>query len=196
MLKKISCFLVFIILFYVSNVNAKVYYDKINEHGMWISNEFVNKSKDGKTKYQQMTLIVRKSDNRFLYCIEPGKSIDENKLVTGYDTDLEFHANLTSLQRDRIQLLAYYGYGYKNHTDIKWYVITQFMIWQTNNLGYDIYFTDKLNGNRIDKYVEEMKELDNLVNSHYTIPKFENSKLKAFVNLEEEFTEKNNYSCY
>ncbi len=192
MLKKISCFLVFIILFYVSNVNAQVYYDKINEHGMWISNEFVNKSKDGKTKYQQMTLIVRKSDNRFLYCIEPGKSIDENKLVTGYDTDLELHANLTSLQRDRIQLLAYYGYGYKNHTDIKWYVITQFMIWQTNNLGYDIYFTDKLNGNRIDKYVEEMKELDNLVNSHYTIPKFKNSKLKAFVNLEEEFIEKNN----
>ena len=58
MLKKISCFLVFIILFYVSNVNAQVYYDKINEHGMWISNEFVNKSKDGKTRYQQMTLIL------------------------------------------------------------------------------------------------------------------------------------------
>lgn len=192
MLKKIGCFLVFIILFYVSNVNAKTYYDKINEHGMWIANEFVNKSKDGKTKYQQMTLIVRKSDNRFLYCIEPGKSIDENKLVTGYDTDLELHANLTSLQRDRIQLLAYYGYGYGDHTDIKWYVITQFMIWQTNNLGYDIYFTDKLNGNRIDKYVDEMKELDNLVNSHFKIPKFQNNRLKAFVNSEEEFIEKNN----
>lgn len=192
MFKKISCFLVFIILFGLKNVNAATYYDKIDEHGMWIKDEFVNKSKNGNTKYQQMTLIVRKSDNRYLYCIEPGKSIDENKLVIGYDTDLEMHANLTSLQRDRIQLLAYYGYGYGDHTDIKWYVITQFMIWQTNNLGYDIYFTDKLNGNRIDKYVSEMAELDNLVNRHFIVPNVKNGKINAFINEQEEIEDINN----
>ena len=152
-MRKISFALALIFSFFVvCNVHASTYTDTINEHGMWIPNEFVNKTKNGSTKYQQMTLIVRNSDGRFLYCIEPGKSIDENNTFIGYDEYQSSYANLTEEQWDRINLLAYYGYGYLGHEDIKWYVITQFMIWQTNNLGYDIYFTDRLNGNRIIKY--------------------------------------------
>ena len=66
------------------------------------------------------------------------------------------------------------------------------MIWQTNNLGYDIYFTDKLNGNRIEKYTDEMIELDNLVNSHYTLPNFENKQLELFWGESTNLFDKNN----
>lgn len=195
MFKKISFLLVLIVIVMFTNtVNAQEYQDKINEHGMWIPNEFVNKTKNGSTKYQQMTLIVRESDGRFLYCIQPGKSIKENSIFKGYE------GKVTSFIGDsewiRIKKLAYFGYGYKDenydHTDIKWYVITQFMIWQTSNLGYDIYFTDRLNGNRITKYTDEINELNELVEKYYKLPSLGTFNLDGFVNEEESFNDSNN----
>ena len=192
-MRKISFALALIFSFFVAcNVHALTYTDTINEHGMWIPNEFVNKTKSGSTKYQQMTLIVRNSDGRFLYCIEPGKSINENNTFTGYDEYQSSYANLTEEQWNRINLLAYYGYGYQGHKDIKWYVITQFMIWQTNNLGYDIYFTNKLNGNRITKYEEEMQELEDLISNHYKTPLFENGLVGLLLGDDYTFIDDNN----
>lgn len=193
MVKKIWFLSIIILLSVVgSKVNAATYEDKFDENWFYIDNEFVNKTKNGSTKYQQMSMIVRKSDNSFAYCIEPGKSINESKNIIGYDYDHASKTNLTSQQWDRIKLLAFYGYGYEGHMDIKWYVITQYMIWQTNNLGYDIYFTDKLNGNRIEKYTQEMVELDNLVNSHYTIPNFKEKQIELFWGENKQVVDKNN----
>ncbi len=192
MKKKILLLVIILSLFYLKNVSALEYSDTFNEHGMWISNEYVNKSKNGKTKYQQMTMIVRNRDNRFVYCIEPGTSMDSTSIIKGYDTNQANYANLTSSEYERIKLLAYYGYGYKEHTDIKWYVITQFMIWQSHNLGYDIYFTDKLNGNRINKYEQEMEELNKLVLNHYKTPDFGSNKLSTFLGEKNYFYDKNN----
>lgn len=176
-MKLIIKILLMMSMFICLDVSAAEYVDSFDEHGMWIANEFINKTKNGSTKYQQMTLIVRKSDGRYVYCIEPGMSINENNSIKGYNYNHAFFADITQAQWERINLLSYYGYGYGNHTDIKWYVITQYMIWQTNNLGYDIYFTDKLNGNRITKYTEEIQELENLVNSYTIIPNFDNVKM-------------------
>ena len=192
MIKKIWLVVGMVFMFLTSNVNAATYQDKFDENWFYIDNEYVNKTKNGSTKYQQMSMIVRKSDNSFAYCIEPGKSIDESILINGYDKNYTSVTNLTPQQWERIKLLAFYGYGYEGHLDIKWYVITQFMIWQTNNLGYDIYFTDKLNGNKIEKYTEEMIELDNLVNSHYILPKFEEKEFDLFWGETKSFEDKNN----
>ena len=192
MIKKIWLVVGMVFMFLTSNVNAATYQDKFDENWFYIDNEFVNKTKNGSTKYQQMSMIVRKSDNSFAYCIEPGKSIDESTLINGYDKNYTSVTNLTPQQWERIKLLAFYGYGYEGHLDIKWYVITQFMIWQTNNLGYDIYFTDKLNGNKIEKYTEEMIELDNLVNGHYVLPKFEEKEFDLFWGETKSFKDKNN----
>jgi len=192
MIKKIWLVVGMVFMFLTSNVNAATYQDKFDENWFYIDNEFVNKTKNGSTKYQQMSMIVRKSDNSFAYCIEPGKSIDESKVIDGYDKNHASVSGLTSQQWERIKLLSFYGYGYEGHLDIKWYVITQFMIWKTNNLGYDIYFTDKLNGNRIEKYTQEMIELDELVNSHYTIPKFDEKEFNLFWGETKQFVDKNN----
>lgn len=146
------------------NVEAQTYQETFNDKYMWIPGTWVNKTKDGNTKYQQLTMIVRKSDNQFVYCIEPGTPLDNNQIYNGQDYDQAYVANITQSQWRRIQLLAYYGYGYSdsevNHTDLKWYSVTQFMIWQTVPSGYDIYFTDSLNGNRITKYTSEMAEME------------------------------------
>lgn len=191
MIKKLGLLAGILMAIIAVDVSAATYHDTFNEHFVWLDNEFISKAKDGRVKYQQMSMMVRKSDNYYVYCIEPGKSVDGNKLMTGYDIRQAEIANLTPQQWDRIQLLAYYGYGYEGHMDIKWYAITQFMIWQTNNLGYDIYFTDTLNGNRIEKYTEEMQELENLVNHHFDIPRFDVKQIELFLGETKSFEDIN-----
>ena len=65
-----------------------------------------------------------------------------------------------------MNLIAHYGYGYPNHTDLKWYGVTQYLIW--NELGLDdLYFTDSYYGNRITAYTNEIDEMNSLINNHY-----------------------------
>lgn len=158
------------------NVKAQTYTAQFNDKYQWIPNTFINKTKGSNTKYQQLSIIARKSDNQFVYCIEPGTPLDSNETYVGQDYDQSYVANMTQAQWRRIQLLAYYGYGYSdsevNHNDIKWYSVTQYLIWKTVPHGYDIYFTDSLNGNRITKYTNEIAEMEDLLNKHYATPDF------------------------
>ncbi len=176
------------------NVEAQTYQETFNDKYMWIPGTWVNKTKDGNTKYQQLTMIVRKSDNQFVYCIEPGTPLDNNQIYNGQDYDQAYVANITQSQWRRIQLLAYYGYGYSdsevNHTDLKWYSVTQFMIWQTVPSGYDIYFTDSLNGNRITKYTSEMAEMEALLSKHYATPDFGTTNFETIIGQTLKLTDK------
>lgn len=149
---------------------AEEYQDKFDE--VRYINDYVVKSKNGIKKYQQMTMMERLSDRQFVYCIEPGIAINSDNLLIGSDMNQSEFASISKDEWKRVSLLAYYGYGYSGHTDIKWYTITQFMIWQTVNNGYDIYFTDTLNGKRISKYTSEMKEMEELIAKHDIVPDF------------------------
>ena len=99
---------------------------------------------------------------------------------------------MTQEQWRRITLLAYYGYGYGNHTDIHWYTVTQYLIWQTVPHGYDIYFTDTLNGNRITKYTNEINELNRLVEEHNISPNITNDTIDMVIGDTVELTDSNN----
>ena len=157
------------------NVSAANYNDTINDKYHWIEGDYVVKQKGSERKYQRMTVMVRNSDGQFVYCIEPGTPVSDGAVYPGQDYNQAYVANMTEDQWRRIELLAYYGYGYGDHTDIHWYTVTQFMIWQVVPHGYDIFFTDKLNGNRITKYTNEINELNNLVNEHFKTPSFSNT---------------------
>ena len=112
MKKKIKyLILMFIMLFLspFSNAEASTYKAQFEEMKEWIPNDYVNKTKNGITSYQQMYFITRKSDNQFVYCIEPGMELNQSKTYTGYDYDQAFIANITDSQWERIQLLAYYA---------------------------------------------------------------------------------------
>ena len=70
--------------------------------------------------------FFRKSDTgEAAYCIEPFTFFNENST---YESTLNPY-NLSQEQKMRIERIAHFGYGYKNHTDAKWYAITQMMIW-------------------------------------------------------------------
>lgn len=167
--------LVGISVFPTLNVQAANYNDTFNDKYQWIKGDYVVKQKGSKRAYQQMVVMIRNSDGQFVYCIEPGTPVSAGTVYPGQDYDQSYVANMTEEQWRRIELLAYYGYGYGDHTDLKWYSVTQFLIWQTAPHGYDVFFTDSLNGNRITKYTDEINELNRLVNEHYKTPSFSNT---------------------
>ncbi len=164
--------LVGISVFPTLNVEAANYNDTFNDKYQWITGDYIVKQNGTTRKYEQMVVMVRNSDGQFVYCIDPGLSIIDGTVYEGQDYNQNLVANITEEQWRRIELLAYYGYGYGDHTDIHWYTVTQYLIWQTVPNGYDIYFTDSLNGNRITKYTDEINELNQLVNEHYKTPSF------------------------
>ena len=68
--------------------------------------------------------------------------------------------NLTKEQIERVKLISYYGWGYKEHTDLKWYAITQFMIWEESYPYATYYFSNTLGGPKVIKYTEEINEIE------------------------------------
>lgn len=55
---------------------------------------------------------------------------------------------------------------------MKWYAITQYLIWQETVVNGEIYFTDTLNGKKIYPFQSEINELYNLVNISKLKPSF------------------------
>ena len=172
-MKKIFVVLIVFLALVVPNVKVDALEDSFYE-GEYISGEYMKKFKNGATsgKYQQMRVFRRKSDDSAVYCIELWEKLRSNVVLNGYDIKQYSYANIDYSTWEKIMLISYYGYGYGDHTDIKWYAITQFMIWKETSPDSNIYFTDKLNGNKIDKYENEMEEIYELIKNHGKLPSF------------------------
>lgn len=97
-----------------------------------------------------------------------------------YDDTFSYkETKLTKEQTDKMNLIGYYGYNYKDenydHTDIKWYAITQYLIWKVednNNLADLV----DAHGNKI--YDKEIKEIEELIKHHYLKPNFGSKRFK------------------
>ena len=123
------------------------------------------------TIYYQQARVFRKSDDHAVaYCLEPFIFFDESKTYTPTVNP----RNLSKAQIDRISKIAHFGLGYKKHKTMKWYAITQLMIWQTADSSGDYYFTDGLNGPRINPYQSEIQEINDLIKAYDTLPSFNN----------------------
>lgn len=152
----------------IMSININVYAkEKGFYEGEYIDNIYMNKimSNDPSTIYYQKARFFRdKETNEFVYCIEPQAFFNENSNYS------EVTPPLNDINIQMIKAYAYYGYNYPGHEDKKWYAITQLLIWQAADPTGKFYFTNGLNGNRIDIYQNEINELKNLVNKHYTRP--------------------------
>ena len=198
---KYALFSVFLITTFlgIKVVNAEQYTGQAIWPSEFISNIYIKKYRDdGYIKYQQAQFIRRSEDNAFVYCLQPYVDIDNN--LPYYNIARKDYAsviNLTQEQWDKVALYAYYGYGYDlngyNHSDKKWYAITQVLIWRTVEPTSRIVFTDSLNGNIVaDKYSSEIAEMESLVASHYTRPNFESEDLVLPLGQSITLTDKNN----
>ena len=176
-MKKILLFLTLSFIYLLSsspNVNAST--DSFYE-GEYIDNIYmVRYDKNTNTKYYQKARTYRRtSDDKLAYCLQPFKSFNPSN--NNYETVTSLEEIDEETLNKLIDIIGF-GYGYPGHTDdLKWYAITQLMIWQTVEPNSEFYFTDTLNGNKINIYDSEIKKINNLINSSYTMPSFNNQTI-------------------
>ncbi len=140
--------------------------------GNFINGEYLRMI-DSNNKSSYLTLqFITDNNGNIVYCIEPFKLVNENSSYKPITGDLISYNELNDIQKRKVSLLAYYGYGYGNRTSKKWYVITQVLIWKIVSPNSKFYYTDYLNGNNISKYDEEIKEILNDIANHDKVPSF------------------------
>lgn len=177
--------IIFIISLFISFTKVSALYtfhlgDKINDI-------YVYREKGEQNHIGKIFEILDESDE-VVYCIDPftiGISNEEYEIY--FETTHPFDINSATL--NKINTIAYFGYGYQNHTDKKWYLITQFLIW--DELGLDkLYFSDS-DGNRVDIYTDEINEINNLIEEYNILPDFD---IKAVYDANETYIleDKNN----
>lgn len=143
-----------------------------------IKNVFVLKVKEnGEKEYKKGQFIID-GEGDYVYCLEPFVKVNNNSSYNKYTNNFAKNLGLSDELWEKINLISYYGYQYKddthNHMDPKWYYITQMLIWQNVSPKARFYFTDIFKGNvNSTLFANEIKEIYNLVNNHYKIPEFD-----------------------
>lgn len=138
--------------------------------------------------YQKARFFRRNSDNAAAYCLEPFIKINESAVYEGQISP----TSISSATWKRLSLIAHFGYNYANHTDPKWYAVTQFMIWQEVEPSANFQFTDTLNGNTINAYQNEINEINSLINAYQTKPSFDNNTITLVEGKKHELIDTNN----
>lgn len=147
------------------------YYDEEKVENVWIT-----RVKDDNIMSGNPYLLKRKSDNAFVYCMQPFAVLKKEDNYKGYYSINELF-DFNEEQVNKIRLLAHFGYKYPGHEDIKWYGITQYLIWKVIEPNADIYFADSRYGNRIIIYEEEINEIERLIDNYLEILKIKDTKI-------------------
>lgn len=170
-MKKILVVLIFVLVL----IPFKVYASSTFYEDNYLPDAYIKKFKNGSStgKYEQMRMFKR-SDGESSYCLELWEDINSNIYLEEKDSNYAYYSNLSQEVWNRVELIAYYGYGYKDHTDLSWYTASQFLIWKTIDNDSNIYFTDTLNGKKTDKFTYEINEIERLISNHYIMPSFSN----------------------
>lgn len=164
-----------------TNVNAQILQDTLyqdDNYKFWVA--IYNRAGTKMVKTQE-SMIRRQSDNAPVYCIQPHIQFNSGSGVTGViDSNAMLSmTNMLAEQIERIKLIAYYGYGYGNHTSAEWYYATQLLIWSITNPGYAYAIADNdaslTPSSRYDAYYNE---LNSLVANHTTQPSFYGKKVE------------------
>lgn len=146
----------------------------------FVGSEFLNGISylkyDGSNYYYRNAQVIRDvKTNEVAYCVEPFTLLVDYSSYTS-NSSYSSKYNISKAAWDKAKLIAYYGYGYKGHTNKKWISITQLTIWRTLHPEYKFEWIDNVDSRQVIKpYNTEIKELNNLVNNHSTLPKIEKS---------------------
>lgn len=125
--------IMFAIIIGIQRVEASTYAGKLAE--VWHPDSgFTVFAQETSRAYDYNSWMIKSNiDNKIYYCIEPGALLHESSAgshnVYSNKNDILSNTSLNEEQLKKVQLLAYYGYGYKDeyfdHTNKKWYGITQ-----------------------------------------------------------------------
>lgn len=153
-----------------------------------IADIWIDRITSDNVKYYQTARMYREvGTRRIAYCIEPFVWFKDG---SKYDSTIT-PENLSEAQKERISLIAHFGYNYKYHDHTKYYAIAQVMIWQTVDPNAQFYFTDSLNGNRIEKYKGEIEHMEKLIENYQKEPSFANNEYNIVSGQDLSITDEN-----
>lgn len=153
---------------------------------------YTRRSLYGETRYQRSRFFRQQLTDTPAYCMEP--FVDFGNGQNYIPTNIM--ENLSDTQLQKMGLYAYYGYLYPGHEDIKWYSITQQLIWQVAEPSGIYEFTNGLNGETIRPYDNEIGQLNTLVNNHLMKPTFDGAVIHLVENERFTLTDHNHVLHY
>lgn len=168
-MKKIFIVL-FMIIIGINSVNAaNITEDKI-------SGIYANQTYNGKELSASFGYMY--ANGCIAYCIDPGKPLKMGE----YNQTNDFkYKKISNTKKERLELIAYFGYEYEGHSTEKYYYATQALIWETIGSTNVSFTTERnRNGKEIDISTEK-KEIERLINEFLTLPSFANAKIYASV---------------
>ena len=170
-MKKIIVFLITLIV--VSFINIKPTYAASPFYqGEQIPNIYINKynPNDNLIYYHPARIIRQHRTNNIAYCLEPFTDLND----TDSYQETQRPTTYNETQTEYLTLIAHFGYGYENHTDSKWYAITQMLIWKITNPTSRYYYTSTPNGEKI-TFTNEEQEIYDLVENYRKNTSFNNN---------------------
>ncbi len=199
-LKKLLYLITFGVLlsfFYLNNVYAETTRVKANGIGAYYHGYQAQNGNWGRFgQLQSFKIANGKYQNLQSYCIAPGEiwygskdyqininSVDSLSIIN--NTQNKKENKLTQEQLNTMSMIAYYGYGYKNHIFTNYIVATQMLIYRVmdNQVFTNINCADgdckKINDPTAIKSL--MNEIQDLVDNHYVKPSFDSTKYDLMV---------------
>lgn len=170
----------------------------------WMINDDVNDPANLIYIYKDFTI-----DGVTAYCIEPFVSVYN---VNYTEDELWEKVQINESLREKITLIAYYGYDYEGHNTQMYRLATQALIWETllransiswaydPNPNYTVSFyiskdgeenDYKTNGRLVDDS-KERQEIMRLVNQHKTLPSFSSENIAGEIGETITLTDTNN----
>lgn len=122
--------------------------------------------RDGQDHTTNLAMIT--ANGVIAYCIEPGVTADKASYYSSTTNINE--TKLKNVDEKKLSLIGYYGYGYKNHTDKKYYMAAQELIWEMFGVPDAYWTTSSGEVINIDSYKNEIL---NLVNNYEVAPSFD-----------------------
>lgn len=198
---------IMLLVFGIKRVNASVYNGKLYE--VWHPDSGFTVFAEESNRYMDYNSWMIKStvDDKIYYCIDPATPLEgsysgSHNVYTD-KAEIISKTDLTEEKYKKVQLLAYFGYGYKDsfidHTDKKWYGITQVMIWRIMRPDLTWTFKENRNANpNSSLYKSEVSEMNKLVNDYNKLPSFANQIVTVEAGKKKTLTDTNkvlhNYS--
>ena len=163
-------------------VNAESTTLKMTDSGWWWQRI---QPEDG--NYHSWHLTWYEFNGRIAYCIQPG--IPEGDT---YQTGNLDSYNISNEQKERIMLIAYYGYDYTGHQTTEYRAATQALLWETINADQTVFSSKRWAQGTIYDISAQRNEIERLVRNHYVRPSFNGTTINAKVGEEVVLTDTNN----
>lgn len=127
-------------------------------------------------------------NGKLVYCIQPDARVTSSNYSVYTDFTM---SGFSEEEKQRMELIAYYGYGYGDNRTVKYYMATQELLWlmtSDERIKWTVGNTDDTE--EIDVSAEK-NEINRLISKHNVLPSFVNTNQYPIVGEEIELVDTN-----